>query len=133
MFKTINNSNIDLGKFPACKVRQLVKKMESSKVTTRHIKEVAADPQAAQINLMWHQCTDLPASKHKKKKSYVKPKPPSHKNNAHDKQPIPSYHNKKSFDPKNGHKNKERCQKCGDPLHQKVSSVQQKVPVQDLP
>ena len=36
--KTINDSNIDLDKFPSSKVRQLAKKMESPKVTTRHIK-----------------------------------------------------------------------------------------------
>ena len=36
--KTINDSNIDLDKFPASKVRQLAKNMESSKVTVRHIK-----------------------------------------------------------------------------------------------
>ena len=36
--KTINDSNIDLDKFPASKVRQLAKKMESSKATARHIK-----------------------------------------------------------------------------------------------
>ena len=69
-FKTINDSNIDLEKFPARKIRQLAKKMESSNVIGRHIKQVASDPQAAQINLMWHQHTDLPASKHKKRKSF---------------------------------------------------------------
>ena len=35
--KTINVSNIDLDKFPTSKVRQLAKKIESSKATTRHI------------------------------------------------------------------------------------------------
>ena len=50
--KTIYDSNIDLDKFPTSKVRQPAKKMESSKVTTWHIKEVASDPQEAQINLM---------------------------------------------------------------------------------
>ena len=35
--KTINNSNIDLDMFPASKVRQIAKKIESSKVATRHI------------------------------------------------------------------------------------------------
>ena len=50
--KTKNDCNIDLDKFPASKVRQLSKKIESSKVTTRHIKQVASDPQVAQINLM---------------------------------------------------------------------------------
>ena len=91
--------------------------MESSKVTTRHIKQVASDPQVAQIKLMRHQCTDLPASKHKKKKSFLKPRPPSHKNDASDRQQVSSYHNKKSFDAKNVYKNKERCQKCGDSIH----------------
>ena len=60
--KTINDSNIDLEKFPASKVRQLAKTMESSKSTARHIKAVANNPQAAQLNLMRHQRTDLPAS-----------------------------------------------------------------------
>ena len=50
--KTINDSNIDLEKFPASKVRQLAQKMESSKSTARHIKAVASDPQVAQVNLM---------------------------------------------------------------------------------
>ena len=109
-----------MDKFPTGKVRQLAKKMESSKVTARHIKQVASDPQVAQINLMRHQCTDLPASKHKKRKSFVKPRPPSHKNDTSDR------HNnyKKSFGAKNVYKNKERCQKCGDSNHIEVSSVQ---------
>ena len=45
------SSNIDLEKFPASKVRQLAKKMESSKSTARHIKQVTSNPQAAQVNL----------------------------------------------------------------------------------
>ena len=119
--KTINDDNIDLDKFPTSKFRQLAKKMESSKVTTRHIKQVVSDPQVAQIYLMQHQHTDLPPSKHKKKKkSFVKPRTSSHKNDASDKQQVPSYHNnnyKKSFDAKNVYKNKEQCQKCGDSIH----------------
>ena len=50
--ESINDSNIDLDKFPASKVRQLAKRMEGSKVTARHIKHVASDPQVAQINLV---------------------------------------------------------------------------------
>ena len=65
--KTINDSDIDLEKFPAIKVRQLAKKMEALKATTHHIKHIASDPQTAEINLMRHQYTDLPPSKHKKK------------------------------------------------------------------
>ena len=63
--KTINDSNIYLEKFPASKVRQLAKKMESSKSTARHIKAVASDPQVIQVNLMGHQRTDLPPGKSK--------------------------------------------------------------------
>ena len=37
--KTINDSNIDLEKIPASKVRQLAKRLESSKSTARHIKK----------------------------------------------------------------------------------------------
>ena len=50
--KTINDSKIDLEKFPASRVRQLAKMMEFSKSTTRHIKAVASDPQVAQVNLL---------------------------------------------------------------------------------
>ena len=50
--KAINESNIDPEKFPASKMRQLAKKMESSKSATRHIKQVASDLQAAQIILI---------------------------------------------------------------------------------
>ena len=67
--KTINDSNVDLEKFPASKVRQLAKKMESSVATVHHIKQVASDPQAVQINLMRHQCTEISTGKHKKRKS----------------------------------------------------------------
>ena len=80
---------------------------------------MASDPQVAQINLIQHQCTDLPPSKHKKKKSFVKSRPKSHKNDASDRQPVPSYHNnsKKSFNTKHVYKNKERCQTCDDSVH----------------
>ena len=63
--RTINDSNIDLEMFPASKVRQLAKKMESLKSTTRYIKQVVSDPQVAQVNLMRHQRTDLPPGKSK--------------------------------------------------------------------
>ena len=65
--KTINDSNIDLNKFPATKVRKLSKKIESSKATAKHIKQAASNPQAAQINLMCHKCTELPPSKFKRR------------------------------------------------------------------
>ena len=57
--KTINKVNIQ--KFPVSKVRQLAKKMESSKAMAKHIRQVAGDLPVAQIQLMQHQCTQLPA------------------------------------------------------------------------
>ena len=38
--KRINEGSVDLDKFPASRVHQLAKKMESSKATARHIKQV---------------------------------------------------------------------------------------------
>ena len=55
--KIISDSNMDLDKFPASKVRQLTKKLESSKSTAKHIKQVSHEPQAAKVNLMRHQYT----------------------------------------------------------------------------
>ena len=77
--KTITDSTIDLEKFPVSKVRQLAKKMEASKATTHHIKQLASDSKAVQINLMRHQWTDLLPSKHKRKQQSFKSSPPSHK------------------------------------------------------
>ena len=65
--KTIIDSNIDLEKFPASKVRQLVKKLESSKSTARHIKKMSSDPPATQVNLLRHQRTELPPNKDQRK------------------------------------------------------------------
>ena len=104
---------MDLEKFPSSKVRQLAKKMERSKATTCHIKQVAGDPQVAQINLIRHHCIEISSGKHKKTNSFVKQKQPSHKNAVHE-NPQASSYNKKSFGPRNVHKNKDRCSKCGD-------------------
>ena len=87
--------------------------MESFKATSRHIKQVASESQVAQINVTRYQHTDLPASKHKKRKPFVKPRQPSHKNDTSDRQS----HFKRSFDAMNVYKNKERCHKCGDSDH----------------
>ena len=50
--KTINKENVNIQKFPASKVTQLAKKMDSSKATAKHIRHVAGDLPAAQIQLM---------------------------------------------------------------------------------
>ena len=94
-------------------MHQLAKKYESSKATTRHIKQVTGKIQAMQIHLMRHQCTELSNGKYKKWKSQAKPSPTQNKNV---KQKQSSYH-KKSFDPRNAHKQKDRCSKCGDSTH----------------
>ena len=57
--KAINDGNVDLDKFPTSKVRQLAKRMESYKATAHHVKQVAGDTQAAQINLLRHQHTAI--------------------------------------------------------------------------
>ena len=108
--KMINEGTMDLDKFPASRVHQPAKKMESSKARARHIKQVAGDPQATQINPMHHQHTELANGKYKKKKSSAKQKQVQHKNV--EQRPPNQY--KKSFDPTLAHKNKDRCSKCGD-------------------
>ena len=83
--KTLNEGCADLDQYPASKVRQLAKKLESSKATTCHIKQATSNPQAAQINLLRHQRTELAQKKktkgHKRKQCF-KPrdgKPPQKK------------------------------------------------------
>ena len=119
--KTINDSNIDPEKFPASKVRQIAKKMESSKSTARHIKAVASDPQVAQVNLMRHQRTDVPPCKSKWKQHSHKQRSRSPKrySNEHKNQRPPF----KKFDPSQAHKRRDRCSKCGDSKHVEGSSV----------
>ena len=102
--------------FPASKVRQPAKKMKASKAKACHIKEIASNPQAAQINLMRHQHTDLPSSKHKKKQQSFKSRPPSHKRySSKHNQEVPPY--KKKFDPPQAHTRKNRYSRHGDSKH----------------
>ena len=53
--RTITEGSVDLEKFPVSRVCQLAKTLKSSMATVCHIKQVAGDPQATQINLMRHQ------------------------------------------------------------------------------
>ena len=80
MSKTINEGSVDLEKFPASRVCQLTKKMESSEATARHIRQAAGDTHVAQINLVRHQCTELSPGKHKKRKPVVKQRQPHPEN-----------------------------------------------------
>ena len=84
--KTINDSNIDLDKFPVSKVRQLAKKLESSKSTAKHIKQVSHEPQAAKVNLLRHQCTELPHNKFQRKQRKFQPKHANSRNQQENKQ-----------------------------------------------
>ena len=69
--------------------------------------------QATQIHLMRHHHTELSNGKYKKWKPQAKSRPMQNKNA---KQKQSSYH-KKSFDPRNAQKQKDRCSKCGDSIH----------------
>ena len=93
-------------------MRQLAKKLESSKATAHHIKQVAGDPQAVQINLLRHQHTEFQAGKYKKKRPPLKSKQSHHKPQSSESYPLQAQH-KKRFDPKSAHNNKDRCSQCG--------------------
>ena len=115
--KIVNDSNIDLNKLPASKVRQLAKKMESSKTTAKHIKQVANDPQAVQINLMFHQHTELPPSKFKRKqkKPFISRQDSNKQYSNEEKQRVLKEHKKYvNYQPCTS---QERCTKCGDSQH----------------
>ena len=104
--KTLNEGCADLQQYPASKVHQLAKKLESSKATARHIKQATSNAQAAQINLLRHQRTELT---HKKKKG--------HKQKQHfkSKEGKPPY--KKHPHPSQAHGSQHHCSKCGDTRH----------------
>ena len=121
--KTINDSNIDLEKIPASKVRQLSKRLESSKSTARHIKKMSSDPQTTQVNLFRHQRTEIPPNKAKRKhfkKNKVRPKNMGSSNEDHYQQaPYKKneFENKKKFNPIQTLESEDRCHKCGDSKH----------------
>ena len=108
--RTISDGSVDLDKFPTNWVCQLAKRMESSKATVHHIKQVA------QINLLRHQCTELPKGKYKKKKLSVKSKQSNHKWHDSEGYQVQNQY-KRWFDAKSVHQNKDRCSECGDTAH----------------
>ena len=114
--RTISDGSVDLEKIPTSRVRQHAKKLESSKTTACHIQQVAGDPQAAQLNLLRHQHTELPAGKYKKKRSPVKSKQANHKPQNSESYHLQAQH-KKRLDPKSALNNKDRCSKCSDTAH----------------
>ena len=110
--RTVTEGRIDLDKFPTSRVRQLVKKFESCKPTVHHIKQIAGDLPAAQINLMWHQRTKLQTNRHNKKRRPISKQ-------RHYKAPENQVTGqvKKHYGSKIVHKNKDWCNKCSDSIH----------------
>ena len=112
--KTINEGNVDIQKFPASKVQHLAKKMESTKATAKHIRQVAGDLLAAQFQLMQHQCTELLAGNYPKRKqsSTSRQKPQNHK--------FPDFPTPwKPSDLQKPDTHSDKCTGCGDTLHAK--------------
>ena len=111
MSRTTTKGSVDLQKFPTSRVRQLAKKIESSKAKAHHIKQVAGDQQATQINLLRCQRTELPTTRHNEKRSPVSKQRQSH-------HMIPENQVtgqvKNHYDNKIVHKSKDRCNKCGN-------------------
>ena len=90
--------------------------MESSKTKAKYIKQVASDPQAAQINMMWHQYTELPPSKFKRKQKPFKSRQDNKKQYSNEeKQRVPQVH--KKYDNYQAHTSQDRCTKYGDSQH----------------
>ena len=120
VLKTINYSNIDLDKFPANKVRKLAKKLESSKSTAKHIKQVSDEPQAAKVNVLRHQCTELPQNKFQRKQRRFKPKQYNSRNQQEHHQydrtneRIPQAKRKLRQNQTN---TDDQCTRCGDTPH----------------
>ena len=85
---------------------------ESSKTTGHHIKQVAGDLQATQINLMRHQQTELPTNRHNKNRR------PTGKPKLHMAPENPATDQvKKQYDNRKRHKMPDCCNKCGDSIH----------------
>ena len=108
--KTINEGNVNIQKFPASKVQQMAKKMESSKATAKHIQQVTGDLPTAQIHLMCHQCTKRLARNYNKHKKPTKQKPQNH---------TPEHMAKRSFDLWKPEKPSDKWIRCSDMSHAK--------------
>ena len=123
--KTINDSNIDLNKFPASKVIHFAKKMESSKATAKYIKQVESEQQATQVHLMTHQHTELPPSKfQRKQKKSFKSRQTTNKHYQEGKQRKRilqvhrrNYNNHQANASQEKYLSEDRCNKCGDSPH----------------
>ena len=114
--RTINDSNLDFDKFPASKVRQLAKKLESSKSTAKYIKQASKESQATQVHVLKHQHTELPPNKHQRNQRKSKPKPFKYRYQQEEKEiDRPPQECEKYRQEQN--KQAERCHKYGDTPH----------------
>ena len=109
MTRIINEGNVNIQQFPASKVGQLAKKMESSKATAKHIRQIAGDLPGAQIHLMCQQCTELMARNYNRHRKVTKQKVQNHRPTEQT--------SKKSFDLRKTDKQSDRCIRCGDTSH----------------
>ena len=110
--RTITEGSVDLDKVPASRVRQLAKKFKSSKATAHHLKQVAGDLQAMQINLMRHQRTELPTNRHNKKR-----RPTGKQEPYMSPESQVTNQAKKPYDNRKIHKMPDCCNKCGGSIH----------------
>ena len=110
----INEGNVDIQKFPASKVQQLAKKMESSKATAKHIQQVAGDLPAAQIQLMQYQCTQLPTRNYPRRKQTTTGR--QKLQNHRTPEILTSW---KPSDQQKPDAHHDKCTRCGDTLYVK--------------
>ena len=120
VLNTLNEGHVKLSKFPASKVRQMAKKLESSQATAKHMRQVTKDPQATQINLSRHQRTELPPSKfHRKQNKRYRARQAPNKHYQEDKykERMPQANGRFHKNPQEHTSPEERCSKCGDTSH----------------
>ena len=94
--------------------------MDSSKATSKHIKQVASDQQATQIHLMRHQCTELPLSKFQRtQKKHYKRRQCTNRQYSHEDNYKQYYKEDKQrrYNSHQAHASQESCKKCGDSKH----------------
>ena len=120
--KAINDSNIDLNTLPASKARQLAKKMESSKSTAKHIKQVTNELHATQVHLKRCQHTELPPNKfQRKQRKFQNSRQATNMHYWEEKQreKMPqvqrrNYNNYQAAAVYEKYSHEDRCNKCGD-------------------
>ena len=120
MSKTLNEGDAELGKFPASKVRQMAKKLESTQASAKHMRQVTKDPQATQINLLRHYRTEIPSNKAKREQSKQNKFRTKHSYNEENHHQAPYKQNefdKKKFNPKQILQSSDSCHKCGNTKH----------------